>query len=249
MLPTPNQSVWQRTALYGVLFMMGADMFVVPMLIPAMAATLGSSISQTAFIVSAFGIAYAGSCPLLAGLVHAWPSRTVIGVGLGIVVIACTTAIFANSIAMLVAARTASGVGAAIVNPVVWSRLHTTAAGYARGPVMLGGTAVSAAGQVVGIPLGTLVAAHSGWQLAFGALAVGFAAVGIGTRITMSRYVEFADSQRSHTAAIGALRLWRTPTFTLAITSNIATQAARLGTFPNFSSKWRTRCSRLRGGA
>jgi predicted MFS family arabinose efflux permease len=231
VLPTARQSVWQRTALYGVLFIMGADMFLVPMLIPAIAATLASSITQTAFIVTAFGVAYAGSCPLLAGLVHSWASRTVIGVGLVVVVIACTTAIFADNIAILVAARTASGIGAAIVNPAVWSRLHTTTADHARGRVMLGGTAVSAAGQVVGIPLGTLVAAHSGWRLVFGTLAVGFVAVWIGTRITMSRDAGFAESQGWRTGVIRAVRLWRTPAFSLAIVANIAAQAARLGVY------------------
>jgi predicted MFS family arabinose efflux permease len=231
MLPTASQSVRQRAALYGVLFMMGADMFLVPMLVPAIAAALASSISHTAFIVTAFGIAYAGSCPLLAGLAHSWPTRTVIGVGLSIVVIACTAAIFANTIAMLIAARTASGLGAAIVNPAIWSRLHTTAAGHARGRVMLGGTAVSAAGQVVGIPLGTLVAANSGWRMAFGTLAVGFAAAWIGTRITMSPDGGFAESQSQRAGVIRPLRLWRSPAFSLAIVANIAAQAARLGVY------------------
>jgi predicted MFS family arabinose efflux permease len=132
---------------------------------------------------------------------------------------------------MLVAARTASGIGAAIVNPAVWSRLHTTAADHARGRVMLGGTAVSAAGQVVGIPLGTLVAAHSGWRLVFGALAVGFATVWIGTRVTVSRDAGFAESQGWRTGVIRAVRLWRTPAFSLAIVANIAAQAARLGVY------------------
>jgi DHA1 family inner membrane transport protein len=231
VLPVASHFVRQRVALYGVLFMMGADMFLVPMLIPAIAATLGSSIARTALIVTAFGLAYAGSCPLLAGLVHSWPSRRIVGVGLAVVVIACTTAIFAESIVMLIVARTASGIGAAIVNPAVWSRLHTATANHARGRVILGGTAVSAAGQVVGIPLGTLVAAHCGWRLAFAALAVGFVAVSIGARITMSRGAGSPEPQESPQGLTGSLWLWRTPAFSLTIAANIATQAARLGVY------------------
>jgi len=231
VLPTASHSFRQRVALYGVLFMMGADMFLVPMLIPAIAATLASSIAQSAFTVTAFGLAYTGSGPLLAGVMHSWPSRRIIGVGLAVVVIACTTAIFAQSVAMLIAARTASGIGAAIVNPAVWSRLHTTTADHARGRVILGGTAVSAAGQVVGIPLGTLVAAHCGWRLAFAALAVGFVAVSIGTRITTSRDAGFAEPEEGPQGLTGSLSLWRTPAFSLAIAANIATQAARLGVY------------------
>jgi predicted MFS family arabinose efflux permease len=220
-----------RSALYGVLFMMGADMFLVPILIPAIASTLASSITQTAFVVTAFGVAYAGSCPLIAGLVHSWPSRTVVGIGLALVVISCSTAAFADTIAILVAARTASGIGAAIVNPAVWACLHTTAGPHARGRVMLGGTAVSATGQVVGIPLGTLIAAHSGWRLAFGALAVGFAAVWLGTRITMSRDAGFCERECARSGLTRVVRLWRTPTFSLAIVANIAAQASRLGVY------------------
>lgn len=231
MLPTANQSVWQRTALYGVLFMMGADMFLVPMLIPAIAASLGSGISQAAVIVTAFGFAYAGSCTLLASLANSWSNRTAIGVGLIIVVIACSTVIFANHIATVVAARTASGIGAAIANPAVWSRLHTTAPDHGRGRVVLGGTAVSAAGQVVGIPIGTTVAAYSDWRLAFGALALGFAVVWMGTRITMSHDPRSEEAQRWWTGVVRAVQLWRAPAFSLAIMANIAAQSARLGVY------------------
>lgn len=226
-----SHSLRQRVPLYGVLFMMGADMFLVPMLIPVIASTLASSIAQTAFIVTAFGAAYAISCPLIASLVRAWPVREIISVGLTVVVIACSTAIFAESLTVLIAARTLNGIGAAIVNPAVWSHLHTTTPEHARGRVILGGTAVSAAGQIVGVPLGSLVAAHCGWRFAFTAIAVGFVVVSIGARITMSRDAGFAEAQVRQGCRTGGPRLWRTPAFWLAIAANVATQAARLGVY------------------
>jgi DHA1 family inner membrane transport protein len=96
---------------------------------------------------------------------------------------------------------------------------------------MLGGTAVSATGQVVGIPIGTIVAAHSDWRLAFGVLAVGFAVVWVGTRITTSHDAGLAQPQGWSTGLVRAARLWRTPAFSLAIVANIAAQAARLGVY------------------
>jgi DHA1 family inner membrane transport protein len=214
-----------------VLFMMGADMFLVPMLIPAISATLRSSIAHTALMVSAFGLAYAASCPLLAGLAQSWPSSRMISFGLAVVVIACITAIFAPSVTVLIAARTASGIGAAIVNPAVWSRLHTITAHHARGRVILGGTAVSAAGQVVGIPLGTLVAAHGSWRWAFAVLTVGFLAVSMSAHVTMSRDAVFTGPPEGLRGRTRSLQLWRAPEFSLVILANIATQAARLGVY------------------
>lgn len=211
--------------------MMGADMFLVPMLIPAIAADLQCGIPRTADIVTAFGVAYAGSSPLVTSLLLSRQTRTVLDIGLPIVVLACVTAVFADSLALLIAARVASGMGAAIVNPTVWSHLETTAAHHARGRVMLGGTAVSAAGQVVGIPLGTMLAAEGGWRLAFSGLAVGFLAVCVTTRLVLSRDGATAKPHGGARGLAGVLPLWRRPAFSLAISANIAAQAARLGVY------------------
>ena len=222
-------------ALYGVLFMMGADMFLIPMLIPTIADSLRTDVARTAYIVAAFGAAYAISSPLVTGLLHSRSSRAVIGGGLCIVVCACVTAVLTTDLAMLVLARAASGLGAAIVNPAVWSRLQATAPPPVAGRVMLGGTAVSAAGQVVGIPLGTMLAAYGGWRLAFGVLALGFAATWVATRAALAPDPISAASgvgvRGSLGGALDGLRLWRVPTFSFAVVGNIAAQAARLGTY------------------
>jgi DHA1 family inner membrane transport protein len=233
--------------LYGVLFMMGADMFSVPMLISGIANDFQSNVARAAYSVAAFGAAYAVTSPIATGLLHSRSSRGVIGGGLLVVVCACATATAAPDLALLVLARAASGLGAAIVNPTVWSQLQATATEHARGRVMLGGTAVSAAGQVVGIPVGTTLAAHGDWRIAFGALAVGFGVVWLATRVALPPYCPHAKRdgclQTAISGALGGLRLWRTPAFSFVIVANIAAQAARLGTYSYIATMFAERYS------
>jgi MFS family permease len=132
-----RQQIWRRAALYSVLVMMGADMFLVPMLIPAIAQALDMSIAQAAYVVAAFGAAYAVLSPLLSGLLRYRSGRAVIGAGLLIVVCACVSATLSTNLTTLMLARAGSGVGAAIVNPTVWSTLQTTAPPDGQARVML----------------------------------------------------------------------------------------------------------------
>lgn len=212
--------------------MMGADMFLVPLLIPAIAEDLSVSIIQTAYIVATFGAAYATFSPLLSGLLRSRSSRALVCAGLLIVVCACVAAALSTNLVMLMLARAGSGVGAAIVNPTVWSCLQATAAPDGRARVMLGGTAVSAAGQVGGLPLGAMLAAYGGWRIAFVAIAVGFVVTFAATRAVLSSKPTH-DSGRGGAiqGTLDGLRLWRMPTFSLAVVGNIAAQAARLGTY------------------
>jgi DHA1 family inner membrane transport protein len=225
--------------------MMGADMFLVPTLIPAIAHNVGASIAQTAYIVATFGAAYAMFSPPLSGLLHSMSSRAVIGAGLLIVVSACGAAALSTNLVMLMLARAASGVGAAVVNPTVWSCLQATAPPHAQARVMLGGTAVSAAGQVGGIPLGAMLAAYGGWRIAFVGMAVGFGVTWMATRVLSPRPVH-APGPGVRDALQGTLdgvRLWRMPTFSLVVVGNIAAQAARLGIYSYIAALFAQRYS------
>jgi predicted MFS family arabinose efflux permease len=53
----------------------------------------------------------------------------------------------------------------------------------------------------------------------------------VGTRITMSHDAGLEESQGWRTGVVRAVRLRRTPAFSLAIMANIAAQAARLGVY------------------
>jgi DHA1 family inner membrane transport protein len=231
---------------YSVLVMMGADMFLVPMLIPAIAQALDISIAQAAYVVAAFGAAYAVLSPLLSGLLRYRSGRAVIGAGLLIVVCACVSATLSTNLTTLMLARAGSGVGAAIINPTVWSTLQTTAPPDGQARVMLGGTAASAAGQVGGIPVGAMLAAYGGWRIAFAAIAVGFVVSLVLTRMVLApspAHQPNCNYGRAVQGALDGLRLWRMPTFSLAVAGNIAAQAARLGTYSYIAALFAQRYS------
>jgi DHA1 family inner membrane transport protein len=212
--------------------MMGADMFSLPLVVLAIADRFDITTAQAASVVIAYGAAYATvSAPvslLLAGRSH----RGVIGGGLAIVITACGVAALAPSLGVLILARAGAGVGAAVTNPAVWSCLAERAPALRRGRVMLAGTAVSAAGQVAGIPLGALLGSHGAWRALLGCLATGFALVWVATRLLVAgARGETVSSCPAVSALSRSVQHWRDPGFVLAIAGNIAAQAARLGSY------------------
>ena len=212
---------------------MGADMFSLPMLLPAIAAQFDTSVAQAAVIVVAFGATYALCSAPASCFLRAHTHRAVISGGLALATMASFAGALAPSLNMLVLARALCGLGAAIANPAVWSCLEANADRHSRGRVMLTGTAVSAAGQTAGIPVGAMLGASGHWRTEL----IIVASALLGTWIAVRRLVvgEKAPGSAGKGAPwqdlVRVLRLWRDRVFTLAVLANVSAQAARLGSY------------------
>lgn len=60
------------TGLFLIVFVMGADAFIISPLLPTIAHTLHTSVNQAAFAVTAYAIGYAGGAPFFGPLGDAW---------------------------------------------------------------------------------------------------------------------------------------------------------------------------------
>ncbi|MER6996795.1 MFS transporter [Streptomyces sp. NPDC000410] len=69
--------------------------------------------------------------------------------------------------------RAVAGLAAAAAGPAIWAHIAETSSDRVRGRALGLGMALFSCGQVVGVPLGGLLAGTAGWRSAFWAMAIG----------------------------------------------------------------------------
>lgn len=228
----------QHLLVYSVFFMMGAELFLLSPLLPTMSADLGSTIAATAWVVTTFGLTYAAASPFVGALTEHLPRRRVMVAGVTLFTAGEALCAFAPTLSWVLCARVVAGLGGALVGPAMWAYLAETSAPSARGRAIARGAAAYAAGQIVGVPLASVLAAGSGWRWAFAALAIGLAVCGVLiARILREPVRAPARWPGAGTALAGSFSLWRQPTFRLILLGNSCAQAARLGTYA-FAGAW-----------
>ncbi|GAU67960.1 purine efflux pump [Streptomyces sp. NBRC 110611] len=145
-------------------FTLGLDAYVMAGLLPVLAADIGTRVALAGQLVTVFTLAYAIAAPLVAGLLSGVRPRLLILVALAVFTLGNAATALAPSLGALLAARAVAGAGAG-----VYSALSTAAAaalvpsgrrGRALALVMGG----MSAGTVLGVPIGVLLAEHTGWR-------------------------------------------------------------------------------------
>lgn len=231
--PEKSGTPWsQHALLHSVFFLMGSDLFLLPPLLPAIAATYDTSIASTAWVVTSFGLSYAAVSPLFGALTAHRPKRQVILLGVAVMTVGVLVCAAAPSLAVLLVGRVIGGLGGALVGPAIWAYLAETSAPHERGRGIARGAAAYAGGQIAGVPLGTLLAAGTSWRWAFAVLALGLIASGSLIAVRLRPTPATARREPGLKAALRfSAGLWRQPIFRLILTANSAAQAARLGTY------------------
>ncbi|WP_059011191.1 MFS transporter [Streptomyces specialis] len=121
-----------------------------------------------------------------------------------------------------------AGPAAAAAGPAIWAHISETTSDRVRGRALGLGMALFSCGQVVGVPLGGLLAGVAGWRSAFWALTVGTAAA----VPLLLRQVGPAAGQGVPVGAVrGVLAAWRVPSLRDALLVNTAFHAANLGAY------------------
>lgn len=222
----------QHSLLHAVFFLMGADLFLLPPLLPVMAADFGTTISATAWVVTAFGLSYACVSPVFGALTEHRSRRHVILLGVVVMLIGQIACACAPTLGLVLAGRVVGGLGGALAGPAIWAYIAETSAPRERGRAIARGAAAYAGGQIIGVPLGSVLAGLTSWRWAFAGLA---AALAISATAIAFRLRPPASPERAAGGLMGAMRtsaaLWRSATFRLVLTANSAAQAARLGTY------------------
>lgn len=145
-------------------FAMGTDSFVLAGILPQIARGLHVSTGAAGQTITAFALAYGLAAPFLAVLTSHLPRKPLLAASLVLFALANLASAAAPNLAVLLAARVAAGLGAALYTPNASAAAAALAGPKARGralSVILGGLTV---GTVLGVPVGTAIGQHVSWQ-------------------------------------------------------------------------------------
>ncbi|MDV3220854.1 MFS transporter [Intrasporangium sp.] len=164
--PYPRR--WRLLALLGVAqFMLILDVTVVAVALPEIASGLALDRAALTWVVSAYTLAF-GALMLVGGRsADLYGSRAVVLAGLSLFTAASLTAGLAPDATVLVAARAAQGVGAALLSPAALSVVTKVFSGAELGRALGVWSALGGAGSAVGVLLGGVLTGLAGWQWVF----------------------------------------------------------------------------------
>ena len=188
MLGTARKG-WTLAIVSLGLFMVVLDNLVVNVALPSIHRDLGASIQGLEWIVNAYVLAYAVLLLTGAALGDRFGRKRMFIAGLSLFTLSSMAAAVAPSIGLLIAARAAQGVGAAIVTPLTLTLLAGAFPPERRGIALGVWSGISGTAVALGPLVGGAVIQAASWHWIFwinvpiGAVLVGLAAV----RLTESR--------------------------------------------------------------
>ncbi|MCI2420566.1 MFS transporter [Saccharopolyspora sp. K220] len=176
---------WRLAVLAVGTFVLGVDGFVLPGLLPPIAADLSVSVAAAGQLTTAFAVTYAVGSPIIATATGRMDRRVVIGVGMGTFLVGMVLQAAGPSYVVVLVGRIIAALGAAAfqANAFAVAGVLSRPERRARSFAMVG--AGSSLASVLGVPLGLLIGQWVGWRgamwtiVALAAVAAVLAAVGV----------------------------------------------------------------------
>jgi predicted MFS family arabinose efflux permease len=186
-------------------------------LLPAISADMGVTTGQAGLLVLGYSLAYAIGTPLLAVMLGGVGRRRVLaGAELGLALCAVLIAL-APVFPVLVAARTLLAVAAGTFTGTALAVAAMIAAPGQRGRALQTVTLGQSLANLVGVPLGALVAVHFSWRFDYGAIAVMAGAA------ALALYLGLPRGMHGDTLSIGArLKVLRVAGIVPALLTTVA---------------------------
>ncbi|WP_069166842.1 MFS transporter [Nocardia altamirensis] len=216
----------QCAVLYLLFFVMGTEGYLMPPILPTIAADLHVSVPLAAAAATAFVLAYAIFGPPLGVLSDILPKRTPVLVGMALFALTNIAVGLAQNLPQLIIARVLMGLSAAIATPAAWSHLADVCPPGHRGRAIARGFAAYGLGQVVGVPLGAFGTQVFGWRLPYIAIGVGFFLVLLWAFRTLDTI-----HPRDRTLRWNLFRPLLSPIILLTLAATFTVMAGRLGAF------------------
>ncbi|ADU09697.1 MFS transporter [Micromonospora aurantiaca] len=157
-MPVDPRRWWALAAIVLTAVTLGFDITIMNVALPTIASALDVGTSGLQWMVNAYVLVLAGLMLTCGALGDRWGRRKLLLVGLGLFGAASVAATWADTAAIVIAARAVMGVGGAIILPVAFAVLPALFPPHERGKAV----AVTVAATGVGIPLGPLI---GGWLL------------------------------------------------------------------------------------
>ncbi|MDA4137349.1 MAG: MFS transporter [Thaumarchaeota archaeon] len=149
-------------------FVVVLDFSIVQIALPTMRAELGISLADSQWIVSAYGLTFAGFLLLSGRLSDLYGRRRLFSIGLVLFALSSLAGGLAPSELVLIAARAVQGIGAAIASATGLSLIVVSfSEGPDRNRALSVFSAVSSAAFAAGVILGGVLTASLGWRSVF----------------------------------------------------------------------------------
>jgi predicted MFS family arabinose efflux permease len=149
----------------------GVAAFMVIGILSPIAATFGIEPWQAGWLMTVYAIVYALSSPVLVAVTGHMDRRSVLSIGLALLVLGSAVSAAAPSFGVMLASRTAMALGAGLITPVGTAIAVATTLPEHRGRALatvFGGFTIA---QALGVPLGVWLGYQFGWRLTFAAVA------------------------------------------------------------------------------
>jgi EmrB/QacA subfamily drug resistance transporter len=162
-----NKKWWTLAAVAFGLFMIMLDNTVVNVALPSIQRDLDMTLSELEWIVSGYALTFAALMLIGGKLADAYGRRLLFVTGIAVFTLASLACGLASSGDVLIAARVAQGVGAAMMNPATLSIIAVTFPPRERGTAIGIWAGVSALALAIGPLVGGLLTEHAGWNWIF----------------------------------------------------------------------------------
>ena len=146
---------------------LGLDAYVVAGVLPEISASLHEPVPSVGQLVTVFTLSYALLSPIAATLLTGKPMRVVLLSALAIFTVGNALSALATSLTFLLLTRVVAGLGAGLYSPMSAATAAALVAPERRGRALALITIGLSSGTVAGVPLGLLLAAHTGWRGTF----------------------------------------------------------------------------------
>ncbi|MEU3959068.1 DHA2 family efflux MFS transporter permease subunit [Streptomyces buecherae] len=165
--PTKATAVWTLVITSIAGFMAALDNLIVITAIPDIGEDLGGGIEELEWTVNAYTLSFAVLLMLGAALGDRFGRRRVFGVGIALFTASSAAAALSSDIGLLIAARAAQGVGAALLMPLSLTLLTAAVPAERRGMAYGIWGAVNGLAVASGPLIGGAVVEHISWQWIF----------------------------------------------------------------------------------
>lgn len=187
-----------------IMFIIGTDTFLVSPLLPTLTQYYGITTSASGFIVSAYALGYTLSAIVVGPISDRRDRRRILLIGLAIFAGATALGGLANTFPMMLAARFLAGLAAAFAGPQIWAAVPLLFPKDQVVKVMGYVTAGLAVAQIIGVPLGSFLAAVS-WRFPF--FFVGTIALVL--TLVSARYLPSLNTTEDHAPTAVYQQVWR----------------------------------------
>ena len=155
------------TLLAAAQFMLIVDITVVQVALPSIGADLELGREALTWVVTTYTLVFGGLMILGGRLADVVGARRTLLIGLSVFTLASLVCGLAGSGAVLIGARAAQGVGAALLSPAALAIITTTFHGADRNRALGVWAAIGGAGAAAGVLLSGLLTAGPGWEWVF----------------------------------------------------------------------------------